>query len=537
MLIYEGRANMPLKEGLRVCYSCSRNFATPPWKRYIDGMLEKSKSQKSLNEDERKEQLKYLTAAAMDKNQDGVVRYATDSEYKEYMKIVLNEYVHRGRLEELISLLSDMELMEQWRGLIDGTDQADLNEEYIKDIFNTVKTADSIYGETESKVKYLVANATKIYEAYSCDVDALVEEINDLSWFHNWIIFVFQACALEKQNEIKGEELVELYSNLNRVTAVANHVIRTMDLYGLRQEVYDTIQKPLRNVILCKNQWEKILNIIVESSSDTMVTFQNAMMGPLTTDRLFELVTGISNDENYDFVLKHFGEVTEEQKTRRIHMDLADYYMQKSIFLYKNRNEKQGIQEFRNAIRMIMSYGQRRDRTLSRLMDTVEDIYGIDSEKGRKCIKQLGAMSVAVVRQTDGKETSNYENDWSQLLCKYEPELALKKFVVDSEIYKQSWICENILETILTDWLTPKYSRIGNALFKSMPNKSNSDFIQAYLNNIALMDNEDNHARITETFSDKGIDENNIYDILGFMKSFGYSEEVNSVIKAYLVNK
>ena len=135
-------------------------------------------------------------------------------------------------------------------------------------------------------------------------------------------------------------------------------VYRTMDLYGLRQEIYDTIQKPLRNAILCKTEWEKILSIIVESSSDTMVTFHNTLMGPLTTDRLFELVTEISSDENYDFVLKHFGEVTEEQKVRRIHMSLADYYMQKSIFLYKNRNEQQGIHEFRNAIRMIMSYGQ-----------------------------------------------------------------------------------------------------------------------------------------------------------------------------------
>lgn len=600
MLIYEGKTSMPLKEGLRVCYSCSRNFVTPPWKKYINGMLEQNKSHKNLNEDERKKQLRYLTAAAidMDKNQDGVVRYATDSEYIEYMKIVLDEYSHRGRLDELISLLADMKLMEQWRGLIEGTDQGSLNEEYVKDILNTVKTADSIYGDAECKVKYLVKNATKIYEAYSGDVDELIEEITDLSWFHNWIIFVFQASVLEKESEIKGDELVKLYSNLNRVTAVANHGIRTMDLYGLGQEIYDTIQKPLRSVNLCKTEWEKILSIIVESSSDTMVTFQNAMMGPLTTDRLFELVTEISNDENYDFVLKHFGEVTEEQKTRRIHMDLADYYMQKSIFLYKNRNEQQGNHEFRNAIRMIMSYGQRRDRTLSRLMDTVEDIYGIDSEKARKCIKQLGAMSVAVVRQTDGKETSDYQNEWSQLLCKYEPELALKKFIVDSEIYKRSWICENTLEIILTDWLTPKYLRIGNALFKSMPNESSSDFIQAYLNNIALLDkeeevllvrtsvidliskfkfnddayeveeqfietvtllcekyvidcnlvesegypvtssaDEDNYAQITETFSDKGIDENNIYEILAFMKSYGYSEEVNSAIKTYLVNK
>ncbi|MGE7094437.1 hypothetical protein ACQKII_23995 [Lysinibacillus sp. NPDC048646] len=597
ILIYEGKASMPLKEGLRVCYSCSRNLVTPPWKSYINGMLEKNESHENLNGDEQKEQLKYLTAAAidMDKNQDAVVRYSTDSVY---MKVVLDEYAHRDRLDELISLLTDMELMEKWRGLIEGTDHEGLNEEYVKDILNTVKTADSIYGDTESKVKYLVANATKIYEAYSCEVDSLVEAITDLSWFHNWIIFVFQTCVLEKQREIKGIELIELYSNLNRVTAVANHGIRTLDLYGLKQEIYDTIQKPLRSVVLSKAEWKKILSIIVESSSETMTTIQNAMMGPLTTDRLFELVTEISNDDNYDFVLKHFGEVTEEQKTRRIHMDLADYYMQKSIFLNKNGDERQGIHEFRHAIRMIMSYGQRRDRTLSRLMDTVEDIYWIDPGKGKECIKRLGGMSVAVVSQTDGKETSDYQNEWSQLLCKYEPELALKKLVVDSEVYKQSWICENTLKTILTDWLTPKYSRIGNALFKSMPNESRNDFIQAYLNNIALIDNEeesllartsvvdliskfkfnndayeveeqfietvtslcekynidcslieakgyplisstdeDNRVQITETFSDKDIDENNIYEVLVFMKSYGYSEEVNSVVKTYLVNK
>lgn len=600
MLVYEGKANMPLKEGLRVCYSCSRNFVTPPWGKYVNAMLEKNKTEKNLNDDEIKEQLKYLAAAAidMDKNQEGVVRYASDCEYIEYKMIVLSEYVHRGKLEELISLLTDLELMEQWHELIEGTNKADLNEEHVKDILNTVKTADSIYGDTESKVKYLVANAARIYEAYSCDVEALIEEITDLSWFHNWIVFVFQACVLEKQKEIKGDELLELYSNLNRVTSIANHGIRTMDLYSLKQEIYETIQKPLRSVILCKAEWEKILSIIVESSTDTMVTFQNAMMGPLTTDRLFELVTEISNDENYEFVLKHFCEVTEEQKTRRIHMDLADYYMQKSIFLYKNRKAQQGIQEFRNAIRMVMSYGQRRDRSLSRLMDTIEDVYGMDSEKGRKCLQQLGSMAIAVVQQTDGKETSDYENEWSQLLCKYEPELAIRKFIVESEIYKRSWICENILETILSDWLTSKYSRIGNALFKSMPNEYGSDFIQAYLDNIALLDDEgeallartsvldlinkfkvncdvyeaeepflkklsylcekysvdcnfvelkgypekssadeERHAQNTETFSQKCIDENNIYEVLGFMKSYGYSEEVARAVIAYLVNK
>ncbi len=598
MLIYEGKMSMSLEEGLRVCYSCSRNSVTPPWKNYIHGMLERNKTSDNHHYDEIKEHLRYYVASAidMDNNQNSVVRYVTDSGYIEYMKIVMNEYVHRGRLEELLSLLTEMELTDQWSGVLEGNDNEGLNEEYIKDVLKTIKTADSIYGDTESKVKYLIANANKIYEAYSFDVDALVEEITNLSWFHNWIVFVFQSCVLEKKSKIKGDDLVELYSNLNRVTAVANHSIRTMDLYGLRQEIYDTIRKPLRNIILYKSEWEKILNIIVESSSNTMVTFQNAMMGPLTTDMLFKLFIEISNDENFDCVLKQFGEVTEEQKARRVHVDLADYYMQKSIFLHKNGKEQQGICEFRNAIQMIMSYGQHKDRTLSRLIDTVEDIYGIDSEKGRKCIKQLGAMSIAVTRQTDGKETSDYENEWSQLLCKYEPELALKKFIVDSEIYKRSWICENTLKNILTNCFTPNYSRIVNALFKSMPNKSNSNFIQAYLNNIALIDKEeevlmartsvidliskfkyndyayeieeqfmeaieclcekydidcnlveakcypvashfpeDNRTEIIEMFDGKGIDANNIFEVLEFMKSFGYSEEVNSVIKSYLV--
>jgi hypothetical protein len=130
-----------------------------------------------------------------------------------------------------------------------------------------------------------------------------------------------------------------------------------------------------------------------------------------------------------------------------------------------------------------------------------------------------------------------------------------------------------------------------------MPNNNSSDFIQAYLNNIAVIDkgeeallartsvidliskfkfngvaytvekqfiesvtnlcekygidcnfvetegypvtsstDEDNHAQITEAFGDNGIDENNIYEVLGFMKSYGYTEEVNSAVKIYLVN-
>ena len=42
--------------------------------------------------------------------------------------------------------------------------------------------------------------------------------------------------------------------------------------------------------------------------------------------------------------------------------------------------------------------------------------------------------------------------------------------------------------------------------------------------------------QIAETFSDKGIDDKNMYEVFGFMKSYGYSEEVNNAVKIYLVN-
>jgi nucleoside-triphosphatase THEP1 len=42
MLIYEGKANMSTSIGLRVCYSCSRNYVVPPWSLYINKMLEKN---------------------------------------------------------------------------------------------------------------------------------------------------------------------------------------------------------------------------------------------------------------------------------------------------------------------------------------------------------------------------------------------------------------------------------------------------------------------------------------------------------------
>lgn len=597
MLIYEGKANMPLKEGLRVCYSCSRNFAIPPWSLYINKMLEKNEIDENMGYGDREEQIKYLAAASidMDKNKENLLRYVTDVGYFEFMSIVVEEYSHRGRLDELLSLVKDMEVIDQWREVIEGRYNQELNEDYIKDIFHTIKTSKSIYGDIENKVKYLVANAGNIHEKYAQEVDELIGDIKDLSWFHNWIVFVLQASLVRDNSFNNGKSLLELYSLLNRVTEVANHDIRTMDLHGLRNEIYETIQKPLRKAVLSSSEWEQILNIIIESSSDTMVTFQNAMMGPLTTDRLFELVTEISNDENYEYILKRFGEVTEEQKTRRTYLDLADFYMQKAIFLHQNHRKEQGVLEFRNAIKMIMSYGQRRDRTLSRLIDTIDTMYEIDPQRSKVNLKKLGAMAVAVVNQTDGKETSRYENEWTQLLCKHEPELALKKFVVDLETYKRSWICENMLETILSSLDFLKFSKIGNALFKTLPNEENNTFLESYLMNIETMDNieekllartsivdfiskfnfdgvtykideqfieqinklcqkydiacnivkleeysidsndyEKASIHVTNKFDEEGVDSSNINKVLEFMSIFGYSDEVDDAVKEYL---
>lgn len=86
-----------------------------------------------------------------------------DSEYVNYMNIIVEEYSFRNRLDDLICILTEMGVLEVWQEVIEGKETADLDDEFIESVFYAIKNSDSIYGDTENKVKYLVVNAKKIY--------------------------------------------------------------------------------------------------------------------------------------------------------------------------------------------------------------------------------------------------------------------------------------------------------------------------------------------------------------------------------------
>lgn len=599
LLIYEEKMNMSLMTGLKICYLCSRNLVTPPWGMYIDELYKYNESSNEFEKDEI-ESLKYIIAASidMDKNQEEIIRAITDSKNATFKKIMLEEYTHKDKFAELVSYLSEQKLMDQWLKTIYGIEEVKLDSAYIGNIFYTLKTVDSIYkDDAENKAKYLVLNASKIMCEFPNETEKFIKEIEDLSWFHNWIFFILKTSVFDEQYKGNGKELIKLYAKLISVTEVAQQGIRTVDLFGLRNEIYSTIQKPLKNLSLCKADWEVILSIIVKSSNDTMATLQNAMMGPLTTDKMFELVTEISNNDNYEIILNYFGEVIKEQETRRVHTDLANYYMQKSIFLNKIKRQSQEITEFKNSIRMIMSYGNHKDMTLSRLMNGVDEIYNIDGEKGREFIMRLESLAKAVVNQTDGRGTSDYYNEWALLLCRYEPEMALKKLIIDSEVYKCSWINESMLETLLINWSNFESPYIINALFKTLPNSNGTNFIKEYLNNIYVLSNkkeillsrnsifdllskfnfEDNMYGVDESIikpldclcsnyniscklkkidkyekdpsesacifeknssnHNENFEEKDINQVLEHIKTFGYSKELEIIINTYFLNQ
>lgn len=512
MLIYEGKMTYPLKNGLSVCYSCSLHNVVPRWDLYIRKMRSEKNNRENLSHDEKFEEFKFLVCASIDTGRDitKMIEDLSDEGYRDYQDVIINEFKRRKTLVDLLDILDKLPINTYWMLAVSEDEVIELNENKIKDLLKKIEDADSIYGEVETAVNDYCLYISILINDYSEIVEEFLNRIKDRSWFYNWLIYVAKINKVLESDHIDEEGFTEAFNTLNKNTKENYNGIRTMDLYGIRNLVYSSIKEPLL-VNVPNNLWRWLIDVLSDVSSETMVTFQGAMMGPLTTDRLFELMNEIVNDDNYNLILCKFQEITDEEKTRRFYTNLADYSMKRMILLFNGNQVDEAKNEFRSAVKYLLSYGERRDRSLSRLMDSVESTYLVDPIEGIGNIKRLRSLAEAVVRQTDGKETSRYVSEWLDLLLQNDPLLALKYIVKESDYYVKSWILEDGIESILVDGKSDQDVLVRNLLFKTQPDKSSDGYISSYIDNVKKLINE----------GDKTQARNSIPDVLN---KFQYNE-------------
>lgn len=498
ILVYEGRNALSLTEGLKVCYLCSENNVIPEWNKYIKLLIESKKSNQleRKGQDERLEEYKFFICACLDTGRDmldKVERIALQDAF-DYREIVIAEYSRRGLIDELKELVNQLQDQEHWiESIAVFLGEYFIDEQYLETALEKLLHSDSHSDETLIALDYYSSHIEWIITNHSSKFNEFVKSIKNRNWYYNWLIYVYEVNKViveSSANEsIDESRLIEAYSWLTKDLDCFKGKPRTCDLYKFETIIFESLVSPLE-FVSNESTWRNIIGLIAEMSSETMTTLSGSTGGPLPTYKLFNLFLEIANDENCEVLTEIFEDKIGDEDKRRFYSYLADYSLKHAIILAKSGRVDRAKVEFRRGVEYLLSYSFRKDRTLSRLIDSVESIYQIDEETGVQSILRLKPLADAVIHHTDGRSTKTYQKEWFEVLVRTDRDIALTYLSEELLNSQNYWILEESLDSLLEHTNSEVDSLIENALFKTRPNHVSFSSTRSYLNNIRVLTND-----------------------------------------------
>lgn len=493
-LTYEGKNALSCNEGLRVCYLCSQNNVIPDWDKYIELLIEtkKSGSTERKSHSEQLEDYKYFICACLDTGRNMVDKLEKISREgaNDYRRVVIVEYSRRGLIEELQELISQIQDQENWINSINAfLGEKVVDEQYLDVMFDKLRQSDSYSEDTLKALNYYFYNIDRMILNYSDKLSKFISSIENKNWYYNWLIFVYKINSVINTGEsepIDDTKLIEAYSWLTKDMDCFKGEPRTCDLYKYEPIIFESIKQPLKYVTN-ESTWRDVLGIIEEMSSETMTSLSGSTGGPLPTYKLFDLFLDIANESNSEVISDIFKNRIEDEDKHRFYSYLADYSLKHAIILAKSGRVDEAQIEFRRGVEYLLSYSFRKDRTLSRLIDSVESICQIDKDVGLQCILRLKPLTDAVVYHTDGRSTKTYQREWFEVLARNNRDIALNHISHELMDFNNYWVLEESFDYLLEVMNSQVDPVIENTLFKTRPNNVDSDFTRSYLNNIGVL--------------------------------------------------
>lgn len=423
---------------------------------------------------------------------DKIGKVAVEGAY-DHRAVIITEYSRRGLVEELKEQVNQLQEQEHWIKSIDEfLGEYVIDEQYLDTALDKLLHSDSYSDDTLIALDYYFSNIEWIITNHSDKLNKFVKSTENRNWYYNWLIYVYEVSKViveaRETESIDDSRLIEAYSWLTKDMECFKGEPRTCDLYKYETIIFKSIVFPLE-FVSSESTWRTILGLIAEMSSETMTTLSGSTGGPLPTYKLFDLFLEIANDTNCAVLTEIFEDKIGDEDKRRFYSYLADYSLKHAIILAKSGRLDRAKVEFRRGVEYLLSYSFRKDRTLSRLMDSVESIYKIDEETGIQNILKLKPLADAVVYHTDGRSTQTYPKEWFEVLARTDRDIAMTHLsyeLLDSPNY---WVLEENLDNLLEIMNSEVNPMIENSLFRTRPNEMSSSTIRSYLHNIRVLSN------------------------------------------------
>ena len=490
LLMYEGRRNLSLLSGLKVCYVCSENDVLPYWEPYIDYLNQLREKNQLPDWDEEQSKFIYRSfiSSVIDRKHDEDIirniRVATEEEHEEKKRIITDEFAKRDSIDKLTRILEEKDDLLRWQ-----------NELVLALEYGSVE-----YHDYESTLKFFEEDMSSIdrleqIELYRRSIDWIAQhdlprlkiftvKISNKNWFYNWLIFIAkisESVALHGTSPEIEDRILENYQILLEDTEVFKGEPRTCDLYYEHTAIYNSILFPLKYIKSIEG-WEKVIGLLQVLSERTEIYLQGAHSGPLTSDKLIELYIETCNESNVDFIVKAINNQIESDRTNSYYSYLADY----SFKLGKVYSSANLLEESKSSliegVKYLLAYTFRKDRTLSHVLDSVEATLITDKDVGIENIMKLKTLADAVTMHTDGKSTRTYPREWYEVLVGNDLGLGVSYMTEILPKYTRHWIYDECLREAMIVANGEISPEVESILYKTLPNCKSPDFLTSYLN-------------------------------------------------------
>lgn len=403
-LVFEGNPSYALKEGLKVCYICDENNIAAPWELYMKYF----KEIKTIETNDFALFVRGLLVLKKEDKLDSISKKLKNTSLEEFTEIFKEEFLKYSNK--------------------DFTDY--LSDKYpnIKNVLNlTVKLslilrndillmADEIlkFEHVYSKESPVLENFLSGVLSHTTD-DKLFAELFDkfkgINWFYNWIIYYLKIISFRDIPNLSYFKIKEAFDFLQYTTEPFVGKPRTCDLHPVQHIIYNSFEKGL-HLIKSEAQWKDIIDILVKVSRGTTTSLQRSQGGPLTTDRLFKLLSEFSCENNLNYIIRVFEELSKEKEEYQLHLDIAEYSFRLASLFMSASDKDKAVAYFKKGVEYTLAYTMRKDMTLHDVIEGIEPFATIDPVNGLQDLKKIKVLVDSAVGHTDGKETHHFPILW-----------------------------------------------------------------------------------------------------------------------------
>ena len=247
-------------------------------------------------------------------------------------------------------------------------------------------------------------------------------------WYTCWLRFAI--ALLYAEAESTGHRSLTSLNALRILTEVQNPFVgkpRACDLYRLNGLIEQSIH---RAIILLDDDddWQESLRLLELVSGNISTSLFGALGGPLASDRLLHLIVDTSTPERHSVAQTMLETESETGSAGRYYSDLAEYQLLAARLSLRSDDSTGARRRWREAIRLLVAYGVRKDATIYELLDSLPELVAFDSKFGRSAVARLQPLCERIPQHTDGKGTYRVPGTWWQLLAASDP-CALAKLV------------------------------------------------------------------------------------------------------------